>query len=416
METVFRPDDIRYLNRKRVLSVIRRERVASRKEIAKQSGLSAATVSAITSDFIEEGVLSLDGGTQSSVEKTGANGPGRGRPKIDLTINATAATVCAVYFQLNRITATLFDFGGDIVSSGTVKIVTRDITAEEIRSALIACIETAIDNCEASSTNLRSITTGFQGVTDVKGKIVLWTPICDQHNLPIKSWLESHFGVSAQVANDCDMITRALNWREPELYGENFATVLLAHGVGMGLFLRGEIMNGTHSSGVEFGHMTYTPNGARCRCGNNGCIEAYAGDYAISRNANGICENLEPADVLEMTDLNPIAAAIEKGDEKALEAVRKAGAAIGTGLASLFAIIDAFPVVFVGPGATFLKHMEPTIRAALATAPGANKGQYLDFKSFPNEGPLVQEGCAITALLSHDDELSSNRRLSEAAE
>lgn len=419
MEAVFRPDDIRYRNRKRILSAIRLDRVISRTEVAKRTGLSAATVSAITSDFIEEGIVSLDAGAPIGALNGPNNskvGTGRGRPKVGLTINPDAATVCAVYFQLNNISASIIDFGGNIISEGKVELSTRSISASEIQSALISCIETAISKAQRTPLNLRSIVVGFQGVTDVKGETVLWTPICEQRDLPLKNWLEQHFGVSAQISNDCDMIARALNWREPETYGENFAAVLLAHGVGMGLFLRGSIINGTHSSGVEFGHMTYIPNGARCRCGNSGCIEAYAGDYAISRNASGISDRSEPADVLEMTDLEPIAEAIRQGDEKSLNAVQQAGAAIGTGLASLFAIVDAVPVVFVGPGAMFLGYMEPTIRSALANAPGANKGEFLNFKSFPNEGPLVREGCAITALLIHDEELAARRRLNEAAE
>ena len=328
MEAVFRSDDIRYRNRKRVLSAIRRDRVISRTEVTKRTGLSAATVSAITSDFIDEGIVSLDADTPSSAlngSNNSKSSTGRGRPKVGLTINPDAATVCAVYFQLNKISASIIDFGGNIISEGMVELATRSITAGEIQSALISCIESAIQSAQRAPLNLRSIVIGFQGVTDVEGETVLWTPICDQRDLPLKKWLEEHFGVSAQVSNDCDMIARALNWREPETYGENFATVLLAHGVGMGLFLRGAIINGTHSSGVEFGHMTYIPDGALCRCGNSGCIEAYAGDYAISRNASGISDRSEPADVLKMTEMEPIAMAIRQGDEKSLNAVHQAG-------------------------------------------------------------------------------------------
>ena len=234
---------------------------------------------------------------------------------------------------------------------------------------------------------------------DVGGASVLWTPVCSQRDIPIKSWLQAHFGVPTFVANDCNMIALALNSRHPEKYGENFAAVLLAEGVGMGLFLRNRIVNGTRSSGVEFGHMTYVPGGATCRCGNRGCIEAYAGDYAIARHASGSPDDTPPSSLFDAPDLGAIGDAARAGDEMALGAIEAAGAAIGTGLASLYALVDRFPVVLVGRGTEVFDLMETAIRAALGKAPGESPEQRVDIDCYLDERPLVREGCAISALV-----------------
>src|SRR5690606_11074222 len=101
---------------------------------------------------------------------------------------------------------------------------------------------------------------------------------------------------------------------------------------------------GTRSSGGEFGHMIHIPGGDLCRCGRHGCIEAYAGNYAIWRNARGLHErdgfvaHIEDHDMLELAET----ARAHDGPERA--AYRTAGEAIGTGLGSLFALIDPAPV------------------------------------------------------------------------
>jgi len=411
MEEIFRADDIRYHNRKRVLSTVRLDGVTSRTEIAKRTGLSAATISAITSDFIEEGVLCLQTNPASKLDKASTK---RGRPKVGLAINSSAATVCVVYFQLNAISACMLDLSGSTVSEFQVQIKTRTISSEDMKKALIDCIEQA--QAQSGANALTRIAVGFQGVTDVDNERVLWTPICTQRDLPIAKWLEDYFGVQALVANDCDMISLALNRRNPQKFGENFATVLLANGVGMGLFLRGQTVNGTRSSGVEFGHMTYIPNGARCRCGNFGCIEAYAGDYAIKRHADGGSPTSVPVDILDDTLLTNVVEAADAGDKLAIEAIDTAGAAIGTGLASLYALVDSFPIVFAGPGAALYPHMRSSIHDALISAPGENSNIDLDVECYVQAEPLVHEGCAVSALLSYDDEIAARRRLPEAAE
>lgn len=408
MVAIVKPDDLRNRNRKRVLSAVRRGGGSSRTDISKMTGLSAATISAITSDFLQEGVL-----IPPVQKETGT--PGRGRPKAALVVNADAAMVCSAYFQFNFLSATMVDYSGAVVSEHTVQINMQEITATGIRAALIECIEAALKGSGRARSSLRRIAFGLQGVTDVEGTRVLWTPICADRDMPIQQWLEDQFGVPTRVANDCDMIAQALNWRDPDKYGNNFATVLLSHGVGMGLFLRRSIVNGTRSSGVEFGHMTYMPGGALCRCGSHGCIEAYAGDYAINRNARGESDTMPPVGVVDPPDLDVIGEAARAGDRKAIEAIRIAGTAIGTGLASLYALVDSFPIILVGRGAAIFDLMESSIRAALDGAPGGIGHQPIDIDCYPDERPLVREGCAISALLVQDEVMAQRRIQPEAA-
>ena len=61
--------------------------------------------------------------------------------------------------------------------------------------------------------------------------------------------------------------------------------VILAAGFGYLLFLRGELITGPQGMACEIGHMTIALDGRHCKCGNDGCLEAYASGPNIAARA-----------------------------------------------------------------------------------------------------------------------------------
>ncbi len=53
----------------------------------------------------------------------------------------------------------------------------------------------------------------------------------------------------------------------------------------MGLVLNHRIYRGALGLGMELGHTKVQLDGALCRCGQRGCLEAYVADYALAREA-----------------------------------------------------------------------------------------------------------------------------------
>ncbi|MGI9424404.1 MAG: ROK family protein [Hyphomicrobiaceae bacterium] len=400
-----RSDDLRRRNRQRVLGAVRDNAVLSRSDISSFTGLSAATVSAITSDLIAEDVLMLKSANSAAAM-------GRGRPKVELGLNPSAGVIAAMNLQLNFASAAIVDYATQTQAHVTCRIDSYAASARKIRSALVRCLKDALKEWGGDVEMLRRIVVGVQGTTDVAGTSLLWSPITRHRNLPVQSWLQSAFGVPAIICNDADLIALALNHSEPDRYGPNFAAILLAHGVGMGLFLRGQPVYGTKSSGAEFGHMIYMPDGALCRCGSRGCIEAYAGDYAILRRARGEQGSATPVNFVEDTDIAEIVRAAEAGDACARAAIETAGAALGGGLASLYALVDPFPIVLIGNGTLTCKVIEPAIRQAIAKSKAVltvDEGQgdvadQLKIDYILDGETLVQRGGVVQALKALDHE------------
>jgi predicted NBD/HSP70 family sugar kinase len=399
---VTRSDDVRRSNRRRILAAIRRSGPISRTDISRETGLSAATVSAITSDFISENVLIGPG-------RIDAAGSGRGRPKVDLGLNPEAGIVGAMNFQLNSVSAAIVDYSGAPLAHSALTIDTQRASSAMLRKALTRCMSDALAAAGRGGHGaLRGIVIGVQGIADIEGTKLIWSPVMKERNLPVQSWLESEFGVPVRVANECDLIARALNWGDPETYATDFAAILVAHGVGMGFFRRGGPVNGSHTSGTEFGHMIYRPDGALCRCGARGCIEAYAADYGIKRRANRLPETSPPASAVTAEEIEAIVAAALAGDEDAHAAIEEAGRAIGTGLANLYALTDPFPVALIGSATITRQLLEPAIRNTVAqsavvrnAASGRKAGIPLHF--IRDDAPLIRQGCMMLALLALDD-------------
>jgi predicted NBD/HSP70 family sugar kinase len=151
--------------------------------------------------------------------------------------------------------------------------------------------------------------------------------------------------------------------------------------------------------------MIHRPDGALCRCGRRGCIEAYAGNYAIWRNARQASENDEPISDISDEDMQALAAIAREKDGPEREAFRKAGEALGFGLGSLFALIDPAPVAVVGIGATAFDLIEPALREAIAKTAGGHHSKAISFDTEPNELPLIREGCTMRALTFVDQEI-----------
>jgi len=109
--------------------------------------------------------------------------------------------------------------------------------------------------------------------------------------------------------------------------------VTVEHGVGLGIVLDGRLFRGARGLGAEFGHTKVQIDGALCRCGQRGCLEAYVSDYALAREAG-------------------LAVGSGAGPEQTLDLLAEQAKAghrmLGTGLANLLNIFDPPLIVLAG--------------------------------------------------------------------
>lgn len=389
-----RPDDVRKQNVRLVLSCLRQNAPLSRTEIATQSQLSPASVTSITSAMCD---------AELTMETTAAplQAVGRGRPQVQLSLQPHAAAIAAMSLRNNHFQIALYDYSKTLLWEYDKRLTTLSLSLEQFESAVFFMLEKAAAAAQRFSLDLKSVGVAVQGVVDIKGRDILWSPATGLQNIPLAKAIEDRFGLHVMVSNDTAMIARGLAHAHVDILGENFLVLQVSRGIGMSLVKNGKPVGGLRSSANEFGHMTFIEDGALCRCGQRGCIEAYSSNYAILRHADGMpMESIPPAKVDPALIAQKLAIArAQEGPER--DAFQRAGQAIGFGLRNLFALVDPMPIALVGSGAAAFDITEPYIFDALAKSSTIAKPPSIS--CFEDDEAYKKSGSAIAALDLMDD-------------
>jgi len=168
--------------------------------------------------------------------------------------------------------------------------------------------------------------------------------------------LAAELGTHVVVGNDVQVAINA----EFELGAgrpyHSLIGVFWGTGVGGGLILGGELWQGRGGAG-EIGHTLVKRDGRRCPCGNEGCLEAYAGRAAMEERARAKIKDGHKSDLLKIMEHKGRErftsavweAAVEQGDDLAVELIDEAVVALGAGIASAVNLLDV-PAVLIGGG------------------------------------------------------------------
>ena len=236
-------------------------------------------------------------------------------------------------------------------------------------------------------------------------RALLWSPTLFDDALGFVGLLAERLNTEVEVHNDTKMQVFGLHDAKRDA-GQSQGVVLLSYGVGLGLYLNGDLFRSATSSASEMGHMPYITGGAKCRCGKLGCVEAYASDYAILRAARGLPEGELIADDLTEDDVEHILNRAKTTDGPERRALDQAAKALGFALASVFSLFDVFPVLFAGKAARFLDYMEPQLRLTLRENFRARTRTNFEFDVVLDDRQLTLDGARKKLLSLADQELS----------
>lgn len=196
---------------------------------------------------------------------------------------------------------------------------------------------------------------GSPGPLNTKTGVVLLTPNLGWTNMPLRDRVSEGLGLPATLDNDANCAIYGEWWRGAARGANYVIGLTLGTGIGGGIVIDGKIYHGASDVAGEFGHVTIDANGRHCKCGNYGCIEAYASGPAIAERAiEGIQSGTDTSLSQYVNgDLSKITAQIvyeaaNDGDEWALEIVRETASLLGASVASFVNIFNPEVVVICG--------------------------------------------------------------------
>ena len=168
-------------------------------------------------------------------------------------------------------------------------------------------------------------------------------------------WLGNRLATAVKVGNDVQVATEAefrLGAGRPY---RSLVGVFWGTGVGGGLILDGKPWLGRGGAG-EVGHMVVKKDGARCPCGRQGCLEAYAGRAAMEAKARLEHKDGRKTDlfkIMKKHERDRLTSgiwerALKAEDPLATELIDRAVAALGAGIASVINLLDVEAVIIGG--------------------------------------------------------------------
>ncbi len=332
---------MRSINRLHVMEALRADGPVSRVEIGARTGLAPATISEITAALLAERLI----------RENRVVAAGRGRPRIQLEINADGGRVLGVKLSTHQLTLSLTNFNGHAIDALSLPLLPQQLGISAAADRVAASILAFLTKQRMVPASLSGIGVGLPGFIERGTGTGSWSPLFGVRPPSFSKLLEERLGVPVFVENDVNLVALAERWFGHGKGVDNFCVVTVEHGVGMGMYLDGQLYRGRGGMAAEFGHVRHAEGGRSCRCGQRGCIEAYSADYALVARA------AETMSFGPLDDARAVNEAIKEvtrqaklGDARLRTLFAEAGHALGLGIANLVNILTPERVLVTGEG------------------------------------------------------------------
>ena len=231
--------------------------------------------------------------------------------------------------------------------------------AEGVVDRIVALIAQTMSDVivkeKAQATDFLGIGVGAPGPLDREKGIVVIAPNLGWINFPLRDAISSRIRLPVTLDNDANCATVGEWWRGAARGARNAVGITIGTGIGGGVILDGQLYHGSSDVAGEIGHTTIDSTGRYCKCGNYGCLEAYASGTAIAARAREALERDEASALRTMVDgdLTRLTAATvyqaaHDGDALAREIVHDTARFLGTGIGNILNILNPDVVVLTG--------------------------------------------------------------------
>ncbi|WP_053848262.1 ROK family transcriptional regulator [Streptomyces sp. NRRL B-24085] len=351
--------DLRRGNRTAVLQRLYFDGPMSRYELAPATGLSGGSISNVVAELVEDGLVEEAG----TVESDG------GRPRTLLRVAPAGGHMIGVDVGETRVRVELFDLALTELARTERPLEHHGYDVEAVVGHIRDGITEVLADTDVTPEQLLGVGIGVPGIVArtpgegavVHGQTIGWDTV------PLESLLRSACELPGSVPYFIDNGARTLGqaelWFGAGRGSRNAVVVLFGSGIGACLVTE-EVEYGR---ALEWGHVTVRVRGRRCRCGAQGCLEAYAGAGALVdrwREAGG--HPPEGAD--EETALAALlAAAHPEGDAEAepvaVAVLEETAEYVGAGLSDLVNLFQPERILIGGwAGLQLGRHFLPAVR------------------------------------------------------
>ncbi|MFI6061081.1 ROK family protein [Streptomyces sp. NPDC051286] len=328
METPGSQTSLHRANLERVVRAVRMAGSLTQAEIARSTGLSAATVSNIVREL-------KDGGT---VEVTPTSAGGRRARSVSLS--GDAGIVIGVDFGHTHLRVAVGNLAHQVLAEESEPLDVDASSAEGFDRAE-QLVKRLIETTGIGPDKVIGVGLGVPGPIDVESGTLGSTSILPGWTgINPSAELAARLGVPVYVDNDANLgALGELVWGSGRGV-KDLAYIKVASGVGAGLVIDGHIYRGPGGTAGEIGHITLDESGPVCRCGNRGCLETFTA-------ARYVLPLLQPSHGSDLT-MERVVKLAREGDPGCRRVIADVGRHIGSGVANLCNLLNPSRVVLGG--------------------------------------------------------------------
>ena len=352
---------LRDLNVSLLIEIVRRAGSISRADLARQSSLSAPTVSTIVEKLLSLGIF-------NEVAVAPSSG---GRPPVLLSIDAKAGYVIGIKLWADGLTTVVCDLDAQVVA-------TTDISTSLVgnpTAAIIAIEEQTrrvLRKAAVAPTKVLGVGIGLPGIIETNRGVCSYSHLLWWRDVDIAGPLRKKLGMPVWVDNDVNTLAVAEKWAGDASNARDFVTLSVGRGIGLGIVIDRSLYRGANGAAGEFGHIIIEPGGPKCECGRFGCLEAFVGEKALRQKVGArLGGDVSRQELIEL---------LRSGDPNALEVVENAGRRLGSAVANMMTLLNPELLIICGEGTEFGPAFLDPIVNAVREQTFADLGRRADVK------------------------------------
>ena len=328
MDTPGSQSSLHRANLERVVRAVRAAGSLTQADIARTTGLSAATVSNIVRELKELGTV--------EVRTTSAGG----RRARSVSLSSDAGIVVGVDFGHSHLRVAVGNLAHQVLAEEAEPF-DVDASADQGFDRAEKLVGRLLAMAGVDRAKIIGVGLGVPGPIDVASGALGSTAILPGwRGTNPRQELEDRIGVRVHVDNDANLgALGELVWGSGR-GSRDLAYIKVASGVGAGLVINGQIYRGPGGTAGEIGHITLDESGPVCRCGNRGCLETFTA-------ARHVLPLLHASHGTDLT-MHRVVQLAREGDPGCRRVIADIGRHIGTGVAQLCNLLNPSRIVLGG--------------------------------------------------------------------
>jgi len=320
----------RQLSQRSVFEALLHRSPISRADLAKVTGLSKQTTSEVIDAFEQQGLVRPIGRTSGNV----------GRTAVLYELSPEGGHVLGIDLGARRLTVALADIAGRVLAEADEPTDGRG-GAWVIDQIARLSDRLARDN-HTHPSRIRSIVLATPGVVNPKSGAIEMAPnIAGLDHLNVVGLLGEKLGSPVVLENDINLALLGEIWHGCAQNLSNVAFLALGSGVGLGLYVNGQLVRGENGAAGEIGYLPIGGDPLQAESRLQGCLEYQVG-------AIGVVRRYREAGGPEVDSVRQVFDRAQAGDPLAAEVVEETARLTALAAATVIATVDPQLLVLGG--------------------------------------------------------------------